>query len=192
MIDWKKVLITVAIGAVMLFIIFSIAPHGLASFDKDSTLNIMPVQERLFANQVISAEQYRFMIEYVKENGIDGDADGEPYRYMVYDISPVKKSRMVIRIVEFIYCYPPWEGVNITVTTHVNRDDGSRLVVSFHMDDATMDRMPDSIIQISTEWNAEGSIIKEEARSLSTIMPIWTKYLVYVYNEMTSEGEVDP
>jgi hypothetical protein len=55
------------------------------------------------------------------------------------------------------------------------------------MDDATMDRMPDSIIQITMEWDAEGNIIREEARSLSTIMPIWTRYLEYVYEQM-NEG----
>jgi hypothetical protein len=172
--DWKRVAITIGIGLVMLFIILSIAPHGFG-------------QERQFANHVITADQYQFMIEYVQINGTLGDADGESYKYLVYDISPAKNSRMVIRIVEFIYCYPPWEGVNITVTTHVNRDDGSRLVISFHMDDATMDRMPDSIIQITMEWDAEGNIIREEARSLSTIMPIWTRYLEYVYEQM-NEG----
>ena len=179
-INWKRLGITITIGAVILYVLFSFLPHGLA-------------QERAFANETITAEQYQFMIEHVQINGILGDAGGESYKYLVYDISPVKKSRMVIRIVEFIYCYPPWEGVNITVTTHVNRDDGSKLVVSFHMDDATMDRMPDSIIQITMEWDAEGKIIKEEARSLSTIMPIWTKYLVYVYNQFMFETEgVDP
>ena len=179
-IDWKKVGITVTVGAVILYILFSFLPHGLA-------------QERMFANQVISAEQYQFMIEYVQENGIDGTMDGNAYKYLVYDISPAKKSRRVIRIIEFIYCYPPWEGVNITITTHVNYDDGGKLVSSFHMDDADMDRMPDSIIQITMRWDAEGNIIEEDARSLSTLMPIWTRYLAYVYEQMTAEIEgVDP
>jgi len=169
-INWKRIGIAVTVGAAILYILFSFLPHGLAH-----------------ANESITAEQYQFMIKYVQENGILGDADGESYKYLVYDISPVKKSRRVIRILEFIYCYPPWEGVNITITTHVNYEDGSRLVVSFHMDDATMDRMPDSIIQIAMKWDAEGNIIKEEARSLSTAMPIWARYLEYVYEQM-SEG----
>ena len=164
-INWKKILIAVSIGAVMLYIIFSFAPHGLAK-------------------EAVTAEQYQFMIDYVQKNGIDGDAAGEPYKYLVYDISPVKNSRRVIRIVEFSYSYPPWEGVNITTTTHVNYDDGSRLVVSFHMDDATMDRMPDSVISIAMRWDAKGNIVREEARSLSTLTPIWTKYLEYVYEQM--------
>jgi len=167
-INWRKVGIAVTIGAVILYIVFSFAPHGLTK-------------------TAVTAEQYQFMINYVQENGIDGDAAGEPYKYLVYDISRVKNSRRVIRIVEFSYCYPPWEGVNITLTTHVNRDDGSRLVVSFHMDDATMDRIPDSIIQITMEWDPEGSIVREEARSLSRFSPIWAKYLEYVYEQM-NEG----
>ena len=169
-ITWKRIGIAVTVGAAILYILFSFLPHGLAH-----------------ANESITAKQYQFMIKYVQENGILGDADGESYKYLVYDISPVKKSRRVIRILEFIYCYPPWEGVNITITTHVNYEDGSRLVVSFHMDDATMDRMPDSIIQIAMKWDAEGNIIKEEARSLSTAMPIWARYLEYVYEQM-NEG----
>ena len=168
-INWKKIGITVTVGAVILYILFSFLPHGLA-------------QERMFANQVISAEQYQFMIEYVQENGIDGTMDGNAYKYLVYDISPAKKSRRVIRIIEFI-----------TITTHVNYDDGGKLVSSFHMDDADMDRMPDSIIQITMRWDAEGNIIEEDARSLSTLMPIWTRYLAYVYEQMTAEIEgVDP
>jgi hypothetical protein len=57
------------------------------------------------------------------------------------------------------------------------------------MDDATMDRIPDSVIQISMEWNADGTVAKEEARSLNTLTPIWAKYLVYVYEQFVFAAE---
>lgn len=192
-INWKRVLTAIAIGAVMLYIIFSFAPHGLAAFEEDSVRSLVPVQERKFANQIISASEYRFMIDYVKEHGIDGTVDGSAYKYKVYDISPEGQSTRVVRIVEFIYCYPPWEGVNITVTTHVNFEDGSKIISSLHMDDADIDRMPDSVIFITTEWNANGRVDKEKAASWSTLHPAWTKYLLFVYEKFLEESQgVDP
>lgn len=143
---------------------------------------------------LISAKNYDWMQSYVLAYGLRAkiiSSDSVMYykRYLVGVKSPPGDEEKYIMRVQFSYLpVSPGSGVNISLHYEKNLKPGLDKKVQFFMDDADMDRYPNSIIKT---WHTfDKGILKhkdEGIESLSIDNPMWNYWLNYLHERFRNE-----
>jgi hypothetical protein len=134
----------------------------------------------------ITSFDYLQMINWVSDIGVPIIINGNKCNVATFNTYPTEDTRLSVK---FTYCYPPWSGVNIRVSTLTYFPDGRREIAVLYMDDADIDRKTNSTIKYSATM-VDGIITNYNIEPVHQATAIWESWLEYVYKQYKQfEGE---